>query len=365
MPMKIRQQLSRVKEMQNVKVSIVVPIYNVEKYLDQCLNSIRRQKLKDIEIICVDDGSKDNSLAIIRKYAAKDPRIVVITKPNKGYGNTMNMGMDAAKGEYIGIVESDDYVDSHMFYDLYNLAKKHDAEIVKSDYIEFSTEKTKSFDYIHTVTIPDFYNRIVNAEESEDIFHFRMNTWTGIYKTSFIRKNCIRHNETPGASYQDNGFWFQTLSLSKRIYFTDKAYYYYRQDNPNSSINNKGKVFCMCDEFDYIRKFVDINDEVKAKYLKVFLVKKYFNYFYTYKRIADEFKIDFLTRFAKEFNDSYFAKEFDETLMAESEMIKLWRIMRDPKQFYYDDTIWCLNEEYLNKANYRNDLITLLEKKNG
>lgn len=345
-----------------IKVSIIVPIYNVEKYLGQCLDSIINQKLKDIEIICVDDGSKDNSLAIVKKYALADERIKIITKPNSGYGNSMNRGMDAAQGEYIGIVESDDYVDSKMFYDLYNLAVSNSAEIVKSDYYEFSTVKKKVYKYINTVTNPSFYNRITNAEESVDIFHFRMNTWTGIYKTSFIRKNCIRHNETPGASYQDNGFWFQTLSLAKRIYFTNKAYYYYRQDNPNSSINNKGKVFCMCDEFSYIRDFIDNNEKVKDSYLQVFLIKKYFNYFYTYKRIADEYKIDFLKRFAKEFNDSYWAHEFDENLMAESEMIKLWRIMRDPVQFYYDDTLWCLNDEYLDKANYRNYLLTLLEK---
>ena len=118
----------------------------------------------------------------------------------------------------------------------------------------------------------------------------------------------------------------------------------------------------MCDEFSYIRDFIDNNEKVKDSYLQVFLIKKYFNYFYTYKRIADEYKIDFLKRFAKEFNDSYWAHEFDENLMAESEMIKLWRIMRDPVQFYYDDTLWCLNDEYLDKANYRNYLLTLLEK---
>lgn len=91
-----------------VKVSIVVPIYNVEKYLRQCLDSIVNQTLKNIEIICVNDGSTDNSLKIIQEFADKDSRIKIINKENTGYGNSMNIGFDAAIGEYIGIVESDD-----------------------------------------------------------------------------------------------------------------------------------------------------------------------------------------------------------------------------------------------------------------
>lgn len=346
----------------NIKVSIVVPIYNVEKYLNQCLKSIKKQTLKEIEIICVDDGSTDKSLDIVKKYALKDKRFKYFTKENSGYGNSMNLGFEHALGEYIGIVESDDYIDSHMFEDLYNIAKKNDAEIVKSDYYEFQTEKSKKFDYIKTVHIPYLYNKILNPSEETEIFHFRMNTWTGIYKNSFIKKNNIRHNETPGASYQDNGFWFKTLALTTRIYYVDKAYYYYRQDNPNSSINNKKKVFCMCDEYAHIREFLDSNDILKSNFLKVFLIKKYFNYFYTYKRIADKYKISFLKRFAKEFNESYKKKEFDENLMDSREMGILLRIMKDPEGFYYDDTIYCLNEEFYNKSNRYNYLLEEVKK---
>lgn len=101
--------------MANPKVSIVIPIYNVERYLRQCLDSVVNQTLKDIEIICVDDGSTDSSPDIIKEYVDKDPRVKVITKPNSGYGNSMNRGFDMAEGEYIGIVESDDYADPDMF----------------------------------------------------------------------------------------------------------------------------------------------------------------------------------------------------------------------------------------------------------
>ena len=105
-------------------VSIVVPVCNVEKFLGECLDSVINQTLKEIEIICVDDGSTDHSLEILREYEKKDSRIIVITKPNSGYGNTMNVGTDAASGEYVGIVESDDYVKENMFEILYKTAKR-------------------------------------------------------------------------------------------------------------------------------------------------------------------------------------------------------------------------------------------------
>jgi len=347
------------------KVSVVVPIYNVEKYLKECLDSIVKQKLKDIEIICVDDGSTDNSLKILREYEKKDKRFKIITKANAGYGNSMNLGMSAATGEYIGIVESDDWIEKNMFYDLYKAAKKHNAQIVKSDYYEFSTTGQSKEVYIPTPTNPWFYNRVISSYDTEEIYHFKMNTWTGIYKTDFIREFNIRHNETPGASYQDNGFWFKTLSLAGRVVFVNKAYYHYRQDNPNSSINSKGKVFCMCDEYAFIRKFLDENPEIKNKHLQTYLNKKFHNYFYTYKRVAKEHRIIFLERFSKEFNESFDKGEFSYDLLPEPHMSNLLRIMKDPKQFYYDDTIWCLNEKYGELSNMKGYLTSNLERKDG
>ena len=101
--------------MNDIKVSIVIPICNVERYLKECLDSVINQTLKDIEIICVDDGSTDASLSILRTYEKMDTRIKVITKQNSGYGNTMNVGMDIAIGEYIGIVDADYYIEKNMF----------------------------------------------------------------------------------------------------------------------------------------------------------------------------------------------------------------------------------------------------------
>ena len=110
------------------KVSVIIPVYNVEKYLPECLDSVIKQTLKDMEIICVDDGSTDSSGKIIDEYAAKDNRIVVIHKQNGGYGQSCNKGLDIAKGEYVAILEPDDFVDEHMYEDLYNAAKQYDGD---------------------------------------------------------------------------------------------------------------------------------------------------------------------------------------------------------------------------------------------
>ncbi len=114
------------------KISVIVPIYGVEKYLRECLDSILNQTLFYMEIILIDDGSKDDCPKIIDEYAKKDNRIIVIHKENGGYGSAMNVGLNQATGEYIGIVEPDDYIDQKMYEDLYKIAKEYNSDIVKS-----------------------------------------------------------------------------------------------------------------------------------------------------------------------------------------------------------------------------------------
>ena len=115
-------------------LSILIPVYNVEKYLAQCLESVINQTLSDIEIIVINDGSKDNSLNIIKDFAAKDKRIIVIDKENEGYGKSMNRGLDVASGKYIGIVESDDWIEPNMYEKLISTAEKYKADIVKANF---------------------------------------------------------------------------------------------------------------------------------------------------------------------------------------------------------------------------------------
>ncbi len=115
--------------MDNIKVSIIVPVYNVEKYLQSCMDSLVNQTLEDIEIICVNDGSTDNSLEILESYAKKDSRIKVFTIENSGNSIARNYGIKIAKGKYVGFVDSDDYINETMFEKLYNSCEQNDLDL--------------------------------------------------------------------------------------------------------------------------------------------------------------------------------------------------------------------------------------------
>lgn len=127
-----------------VKVSVIVPVYNVENYLEYCLSGLLNQTLQDIEIICVNDGSTDNSINILQRYQQTDNRIKIITQSNSGQGTARNNAIDIANGEYIGFVDPDDYVSPQMFETLYNQAKAYNADLVEeSFYINNQARKYK------------------------------------------------------------------------------------------------------------------------------------------------------------------------------------------------------------------------------
>lgn len=347
-------EIHRKKTKNNMpKVSIIIPIYNVENYLKECLDSVVNQTLKDIEIICVNDGSTDNCLNILKEYANNDSRIKIIDKKNSGYGHSMNVGLDNATGEYIGIVEPDDYVETNMYEELYEIAIEKDVDIVKADFRIFLGKNDKRFfSYMPLDRTSNFYNKITNPKEEKDVFNLKMNTWTGIYKKEFIEKYNIRHNETAGASYQDNGFWFQTLSQAEKIYCLNKNFYNKRFDNPNSSVNNKAKVFCMKEEYDFIQNFLDKNEDIKKLFLEIYWYKKFQNYLFTYKRIADEYKEEFALVFHNEFKEAMENKLINMKLFKPKEKALLKTIIYNKKDFYKK---CCIGGSFINKIfNIRN-----------
>lgn len=319
------------------KVSIVLPVYNVEKFLPECLDSVVNQTLKDIEIICVNDGSTDGSLAVLEKYAETDARVKIISKKNSGYGHSMNVGFAAATGEYIGIVETDDWIKSDMYETLYNIAFENDLDVIKADYYNFEGDgeqrKTK---YIRIAgKFPQYYGKVLNPADDVTPLYFTMNTWAGIYKRGFIEANQIKHNETPGASYQDSGFWFQTLSSAKRLYFLERPFYMYRQDNPNSSINNKAKVYCVCDEYEFIMDFMNRNPELKKTFIYIYSYRRFYSYMFVLNRIGLQFVFEFLRRFSDDFIKLRDEGAIDQSLFSSNEWKTLHQIMEDPEGYYF------------------------------
>ena len=326
------------------KISIIVPVCNVEKYLSKCLDSIVNQTLKNIEIICVDDGSTDNSGAILDSYSQNDSRIKVIHKKNSGYGNSMNVGMDCAEGEYIGIVESDDCILPEMYEELYKAAKESNLDFVKSDAV-FWWERIGYSYNVHYDYLQEYYDKVLMGNARHVFYKFLMNIWTGIYKRDFLKNHNIRFNETPGASYQDNGFWFQTMTFADRAMWIGKSYYMYRQDNPMASIKSEAKVLAMSNEYDYIEKILkDKNagsDSVKeCNYYR--LAKNYGNYY----RIADELKENFLSYVLKDY------EKYGKDIMDEPYLIEWYRkIAENPIEFCkYTIDVKNSNKAVLEKA---------------
>lgn len=285
------------------KVSVVVPVYNVEKYLKECIDSILNQTLEDIEIICVNDGSTDSSLDILNDYAKKDSRIIVINKSNSGYGHTMNMGLNAANGEYIGIIESDDFADKNMFEDLYKLAKEYDADIVKGDWYNYWS-KNKFARKNNRISSAKAF-KITNSKQDKSLLRINPSVWSAIYKKEFLNKYNIRFLETPGASYQDLAFSFKVFALAEKVILTDKAYLYYRQDNMNSSVKSKTKVYCVCDEYDEIDKFLEQYPDLKFEFKVQEEINRYNGYVSSVLRIDDSVKPEFIKIFSNHFKEEY------------------------------------------------------------
>ena len=288
----------------NIKVSIIIPVYNVEQYIKQCLDSVINQTLKEIEIICVDDGSKDKCPDIIDKYAKKDSRIVAIHQANAGYGRAVNHGLELAKGEYIGIVESDDFIEPDMYETLYNDAKTHDVDVVKGVYNEYYDKEDGTSKY-KIAGISELIQPPLNpftVYEYPMILEYHPSIWTAIYKTDFIRKNNIKVLEINKGRYADQNWRYETLMLANKIYWEHKPFYNYRLTNINASSFKKNNPDDIFDVYSELNKFLlqhqDKYQKIKENlYSSLYghmiwnlnrVSKKY--YFYCLDRIHNLFK---------------------------------------------------------------------------
>lgn len=268
------------------KVSIVMPTYNVEKYFRQCIESVINQTLTDIEIIPVDDGSPDNCGAIMDEYAQKDPRVKPIHKPNGGYGSAVNTGIEAATGEYIGIVETDDWVEPEMYEKLYNQAKKLDADVCKASFYRYNSkainkklENQKWQDEIQNIEeYPQ--DRAFKIKEFPRLFMFHASIWSNIYKAEFLKKNNIIINGTRSASYQDFPFMAEVMCKADKIAVLHDYLYHWRvEEGQNSSTNQKGSRLLImpdqCEEVKNIVKKCGLYEDLKEAMYKHFFLANF------------------------------------------------------------------------------------------
>ncbi|MCR4695121.1 MAG: glycosyltransferase [Pseudobutyrivibrio sp.] len=262
-----------------MKVSVLVPIYNVSKYLDKCLESLHQQSLQDMEILCLNDGSTDNSLQIINRYASLDSRFKVIDKQNTGYGDTINVGCSKATGQYIAIVESDDYVETNMMEKLYDKAISTNADIVKSSGVYFFSDESETVAPRNIVTnIP--FDKVIDTYDFPAIFLTMPTIWTALYKREMLTNNGVKLNDTPGASFQDVSFLFQAYSYARRLVVLPESYYHYRQSNPYASSQYSNKLTRLTTEFSYTEKCAekigtDIIKQIYNRFVFMHLLANY------------------------------------------------------------------------------------------
>lgn len=274
------------------EISVLVPVYNVDLYLEQCLDSLIGQTFKNIEIICVDDGSTDESGKVLDRYASFDSRIKVIHKENTGYGSSMNIAMDCAVGNYIAILESDDFAEPDMLQKLYEAAITHKSDVVKGTYYNYRDGKDVCSDRV------DDYPKdtVLNCVSCPAILRLPDTIWSCLYKHSFLLENKIRFHETPGASYQDISFALQVWALAERVAFIATPLLHYRRDNPTSSMNNPTKLFCVFDEYKWAEERLESILEKSLVLRQYFTGTKYCDYLSHYRRVGVQYQYALLVR---------------------------------------------------------------------
>ena len=323
-------------------VSLLIPIYNVATYLRECLDSAAAQTLADIEVICINDGSTDDSPAIIREYMQRDGRFRMIDKANSGYGDSMNRGLEAARGIYVGVLESDDFMAPDALQKLVDAARSCDAQVAKGNFDLYWSVPTVRRE-MHEMFRPERCGMAVAPGADAFIFHQKPSIWSAIYRRDFLNDNGIRFLPTPGAAFQDTSFTFKVFALARRAVYVHDSVLSYRQDNEGSSVNSPNKVHCVNTEYAEIERwlaheFADSHGQGEAKrLLRICHVVKYDSYMWSYVRLAPKFRVEFLQAMAQEYRAAIDAGDFALVDLKSWKRANLQGILSDPEAWERDN----------------------------
>ena len=292
----------------NQLLSVVIPSFNEEGMIPRTaatIAGILEEAGIPYELLFINDGSTDDSLAIIKSYQAADPRFRLLDKSNTGYGDSMNQGIKLARGRYLGILEPDDWLELDAFSRLTQLAEWHRAEVVKANYFkEFATTSSiaskttsttvpapqppKTTKTLKTSEIrPRDTGKLVDPRHDRRVFTFAPAVWSAIYRRDFLLDHHLEFLPTPGASYQDLGFSFKVWTLARRVVLTDAAYYHYRLDNANSSVHSPGKANCVVEEYASIHQFLT-DHHLLTEFGHTAAAAKFRNYHWNLQRLSPD-----------------------------------------------------------------------------
>lgn len=279
------------------KISVIMPLYKVENYIRESLESVLKQTLEDIEIICVDDGSPDNSGNIVEEYTKKNDNIILLRKENGGQSSARNMALEIATGKYIYFLDSDDYIDSIMLEEVYNKAEKENLDLVffnATPFFENDDIEKENIGYI------DFYNR--KGDYSSNCLGQKMfslmsqnGEFLGSPCLEIIRRSLIEENKLRfynGIIHEDNLFTFQCIMLAKNVGYINKKYYYRRMHEESTMTKRKsmknveGYIVSCAEMLNFMQK-CNVENEVMS-YVSDYILQLYNNAYNIYRSLELE-----------------------------------------------------------------------------
>ena len=296
--------------MEKIKVSIIIPVYNAAEFLKKCLDSAKNQTLDSIEILCIDDGSTDVSLDILKEYASSDSRFKIFSQNNLGAGSARNLGIQNANGDYIVFLDADDWIELDMCELLYNHAINLSTDLVLFDNIwhfedsvsECIHNSSEDLQYGYDEEIFNFY------KIKDEVFNGYFGViWDKFYKTSFLRENNITFPDYK--IYNDVEFHIKSLILAKKISYFPKIFYHYQRFGQNSLQTNfvgKKESIIFCDVLVGIRDFL-IGQNLMGEFRILFLNYVFRHFRTKINEIEDEYKNEYFLKF----------KDFFKTLLLE------------------------------------------------
>ena len=257
------------------KLSIIIPVYNVEKYLPKCLESILKQPFKDLEVICVNDGSTDGSLDVLQKIKKNDDRVVIIDKKNEGSGIARNIGLSTAQGEYVYFIDSDDWLEDDVLARIIAKADELQTDILVFGGLSYYNGKGQNGAYSKNKLPKKYFGKVVSAKDiKKDIFKFPSTAWTKLYRRSFLIKNEIKFQNIRAG--QDQLPFFHSMITTDRIAILPENIYCYQKNREGSVTSVKKKK-----SFSPIYVFYGIEEMLEKtgmmeEYRNIF-VNKYFS----------------------------------------------------------------------------------------
>ncbi len=345
-----------------MKISIIMPSLNVRPYIEECIESAIRQTLEDIEVICVDAGSTDGTWEILEKYVQNDSRVHLYHSSIKSYGYQVNFGIDKARGDYVAILETDDYLDESMYEKLYQIAIENNADYVKSDFYRFfvldNGEKVLT-KYPQFPFNPELYFTKMNPHICDEVYQEDFNLWKGIYNTKWLKEHRITLNETPGAAYQDIGFMEQVYLYAKVGVYSNEPLYYYRTDREEASVNSIKGLKNLWVEFKRVYELFVL--ENKGVYERGFFIHMIRGFIGEFDKLIP--KIDgcctapecepYLSWFIKVIRNAFEEKIIDKSAFSELNAKKIIAIINDPQG--YADAFIENKKKYEIKLRFLND----------